>query len=100
MFIISQDNEPTVEEALVSEFILQPSTVALLLVVLYIAYYQYVIVKKPSVICHDPQRMSELKKHCPIFFEKYQVTPWAINSYMQTVVRAFIQTSPVHKKRR
>ncbi len=96
----SYGNPATIEDTLTPESTLQPSTVALLLVLLYIAYYQYVIVKKPDVICHDPQRMKELKKHCPVFFENYQVTPWAINSYVQTVVRCIIQSSPVHKKRR
>ncbi len=93
---------PEVEDldSLVPDSTVQPSTVALLLVLLYVAYYQYVIVKKPDVICHDPQRMKELKKHCPVLFEKYQVTPWATNSYMQTVLRCIIQTSPVHEKRR
>lgn len=72
----------------------------LLVLFTYLLYYQFVMVKKPKVVCHDPVRLEELKKYCPVFFEKYQFTPWAPNAYMQSVGRAIIQTYPKEKRRR
>ncbi len=79
---------------------LQPLKVTLFLLLLYSAYYQYVMVKKPKVVCHDPGRMEDLKKHCPVFFEKYRLTPWAPNAYMQTIFRGIFQSLPAHERRR
>ncbi len=75
-------------------------TISLSLLLLYSAYYQYVMVKKPKVVCHDPGRMAALKKHCPVFFEKYRLTPWAPNAYMQSIIRVAIQTFPKEERRR
>ncbi len=74
--------------------------IGLSLLLLYSAYYQYVMVKNPKVVCHDPGRMEDLKKHCPVFFEKYRLTPWAPNAYMQSIIRVAIQTFPKEKRRR
>ncbi len=79
---------------------LQPLKVTLFLLLLYSAYYQYVMVKKPKVVCHDPGRMEDLKKHCPVLFEKYRLTPWAPNAYMQTILRGIFQSLPAHERRR
>ncbi len=72
----------------------------LTILVVYIAYYQYAMLHKPRITCHDPQRMKDIMKHCPVFFEKYCVTPWAPNAYMQTIVRVVIQTFPKEPRRR
>lgn len=66
----------------------------------YLVYYQWVIVGKPKVVCHDTARMHALSKHCPVFFEKYRPTLWAPHAYMQTIFRVAIQTFPKQERRR
>ncbi len=75
-------------------------SISLMILAVYMMYYKYQMVRKPKITCHDPRRMKELKKHCPVFFEKYLLTPWAPNAYMQTIIRVAVQTFPKKNRRR
>lgn len=75
-------------------------SIGLMMLAVYTYYYQYVMVQKPKITCHNNRRMKELKKYCPVFFERYRLTPWAPNAYMQTIIRVLVQTFPKENRTR
>ena len=71
-----------------------------LVLLLYLSYYRLVVVAKPMVVCSDSDRLAALRRHCPVFFEEFRPTVWAVQAYMQTIVRAAIQSFPRSERRR
>jgi len=71
-----------------------------LVLLLYLFYYRFVLVAKPMVVCSDSDRLDALRRHCPVFFEEFRPTVWAVQAHMQTIVRAAIQTFPRSERRR
>ena len=67
---------------------------------LYLLYYRLAIVARPSVVCSDPDRLAVLRRHCPVFFEEFWPTVWAVQAHMQSIIRVAIQTFPRSKRRR
>lgn len=61
----------------------------------YLAYYLYVVVKKPSIACRDKSLMKLIDQHCPISKEFYRPTWWCFQSHAQTLLRSLIQSYPV-----
>ena len=70
------------------------------LLAVYLLYYRVRAVAAPQVVCADSARLAALKEHCPAFFERFWPTAWALPAYMQTIVRATIQTTPKPQRRR
>lgn len=66
----------------------------------YLFYYRLYVVAPPQVVCADVASLAALREHCPALFERYWPTPWASPAYMQTVLRAVIQTYPKPRRRR
>lgn len=65
--------------------------VFLALLAAYACYYLVSVVHCPKVVCSDPAKVSWLKEHCPVFFERYWPTVWAPQAHMQTILRTIVQ---------
>jgi hypothetical protein len=71
-----------------------------ILLACYVVYYRKYAVGPPKLVCSDPERKRVLEEHCPILFQRFYPTMWAIQAHVQTVGRAVLQNYPKLKRRR